>query len=50
MTPNIESRASQPSHSKGEVVTDVRFPTIIDDILHNQGDVYFSIYLISDVV
>ncbi|XP_045053837.1 centrosomal protein POC5 isoform X2 [Desmodus rotundus] len=38
VTPNIESRASQPSHSKGEVVTDVRFPTIIDDILHNQGN------------
>ncbi|XP_036999620.2 centrosomal protein POC5 isoform X3 [Artibeus jamaicensis] len=36
VTPNIESRVSQPSHSKGEVVTDVRFPTIIDDILHNQ--------------
>ncbi|KAF6126477.1 POC5 centriolar protein [Phyllostomus discolor] len=37
VTPNIESRASQPSHSKGEVMTDVRFPTIIDDILHNPG-------------
>ncbi|KAM5330972.1 centrosomal protein POC5 isoform 3-T3 [Glossophaga mutica] len=35
VTPNIESRASQPFHSKGEVVTDVRFPTTIDDILHN---------------
>ncbi|KAF6126484.1 POC5 centriolar protein [Phyllostomus discolor] len=38
VTPNIESRASQPSHSKGEVMTDVRFPTIIDDILHNPGN------------
>ncbi|XP_016060726.1 PREDICTED: centrosomal protein POC5 isoform X2 [Miniopterus natalensis] len=38
VTPNIESGASQPSHSKGEVVPDVRFPTIIDDILHNQGN------------
>lgn len=36
VTPNIESGASQPSHSKGEVVPDVRFPTIIDDILHDQ--------------
>lgn len=38
VTPNIESGASQPSHSKGEVVPDVRFPTIIDDILHDQGN------------
>ncbi|XP_054434234.1 centrosomal protein POC5 [Pteronotus mesoamericanus] len=36
VAPNIESGAPQPSHSKGEVVTEVRFPTIIDDILHNQ--------------
>lgn len=45
MTPNIESSASQPSHSKGEVVPDVRFPTVIDDIRHDQGYVYFSRYL-----
>lgn len=38
VTPNIESGASQPSHSKAEVVPDVRFPTIIDDILHDQGN------------
>ncbi|XP_036888132.1 centrosomal protein POC5 isoform X2 [Sturnira hondurensis] len=38
VTPNIESRVPQPSHPKGEVVADVRFPTIIDDILHNQGN------------
>ncbi|XP_058421354.1 centrosomal protein POC5 isoform X4 [Diceros bicornis minor] len=37
VTPNIESGASQPSHSKGEVVPDVRIPTIIDDILDNQA-------------
>uniref|UniRef100_A0A8C9JS51 Centrosomal protein POC5 n=1 Tax=Panthera tigris altaica TaxID=74533 RepID=A0A8C9JS51_PANTA len=37
VTPNIESRASQPCHSKGEVVPDVRIPTVVDDILHNQG-------------
>lgn len=42
MTPNIESSASQPSHSKGEVVPDIRIPTIIDDILQNPGYVYFS--------
>ncbi|XP_036705057.1 centrosomal protein POC5 isoform X5 [Balaenoptera musculus] len=35
VTPNIESSASQPSHSKGEVVPDIRIPTIIDDILQN---------------
>ncbi|XP_027970378.1 centrosomal protein POC5 isoform X2 [Eumetopias jubatus] len=38
VTPNIESGASQPCHSKGELVPDVRVPTIIDDILHNQGN------------
>ncbi|XP_038388452.1 centrosomal protein POC5 isoform X5 [Canis lupus familiaris] len=37
VTPNIESDASQPCHSKGEVVPDVRVPTVIDDILHNQA-------------
>ncbi|KAK1345176.1 hypothetical protein QTO34_013886 [Cnephaeus nilssonii] len=37
VTPNIEPGTSQPSHSKGEMVPDVRFQTIIDDILHNQG-------------
>uniref|UniRef100_A0A8C0RW63 Centrosomal protein POC5 n=2 Tax=Canis lupus familiaris TaxID=9615 RepID=A0A8C0RW63_CANLF len=37
VTPNVESDASQPCHSKGEVVPDVRVPTVIDDILHNQG-------------
>ncbi|XP_040306402.1 centrosomal protein POC5 isoform X1 [Herpailurus yagouaroundi] len=37
VTPNIESRASQPCHSKGEVVPDVRIPTVVDDILHNQA-------------
>nr|XP_019785368.1 centrosomal protein POC5 isoform X3 [Tursiops truncatus] len=37
VTPNIESSASQPSHSKGEVVPDIRIPTIIDDILQNPG-------------
>ncbi|KAM7148797.1 centrosomal protein POC5 [Molossus nigricans] len=36
VTPNIESGASQPSHSKGEAVPDVRFPPVIDYILHNQ--------------
>ncbi|XP_066093013.1 centrosomal protein POC5 isoform X1 [Saccopteryx bilineata] len=38
VTPNIESAASQPSQSKGEVMPDVRFPTRINDILHNQGN------------
>ncbi|XP_022450363.1 centrosomal protein POC5 isoform X2 [Delphinapterus leucas] len=38
VTPNIESSASQPSHSKGEVVPDIRIPTIIDDILQNPGN------------
>lgn len=42
VTPTIESSALQPSHSKGEVVPDTRIPTIIDDILQNQGYVYFS--------
>ncbi|XP_059031255.1 centrosomal protein POC5 isoform X3 [Mustela lutreola] len=37
VTPNIESGALQPCHSKGEVVPDVRVPTIIDNILHNQA-------------
>ncbi|KAF6357408.1 POC5 centriolar protein [Rhinolophus ferrumequinum] len=37
VTPNIESSASQPSHSKGEVVPDVRFPTVIDDTRHDQA-------------
>nr|XP_055198214.1 centrosomal protein POC5 isoform X3 [Nyctereutes procyonoides] len=37
VTPNIESDASQPCHSKGEVVPDVRVPAVIDDVLHNQG-------------
>ncbi|XP_041609417.1 centrosomal protein POC5 isoform X1 [Vulpes lagopus] len=37
VTPNVESDASQPCHSKGEVVPDVRVPTVIDDILHNQA-------------
>ncbi|XP_076995518.1 centrosomal protein POC5 isoform X2 [Tamandua tetradactyla] len=36
VTPNIESHASQSSHTKGEVVPDVRIPTVTDDILHNQ--------------
>nr|KAF6366869.1 POC5 centriolar protein [Pipistrellus kuhlii] len=36
VTPNPEPGTSQPSHSKGEMVPDVRFYTIIDDILHNQ--------------
>ncbi|XP_066887271.1 centrosomal protein POC5 isoform X5 [Kogia breviceps] len=38
VTPNIESSASQPSHSKGEVVPDIKIPTIIDDILQNPGN------------
>ncbi|XP_006913215.1 centrosomal protein POC5 isoform X2 [Pteropus alecto] len=38
VTPNIELGTSQPSHSKEEAVPDVRFPIIIDDILHNQGN------------
>ncbi|XP_006873356.1 PREDICTED: centrosomal protein POC5 [Chrysochloris asiatica] len=38
VTPNIDSSTSQPSHPKGEVVPDVRIPTVIDDILHNQGN------------
>lgn len=46
MTPNPEPGTSQPSHSKGEMVSDVRFHTIIDDILHNQGYVYFLKYLL----
>ena len=42
MTPNIEAGASQPSHSKGEAVPDIKISTIIDDILQNPGYVYFS--------
>ncbi|XP_015992630.2 centrosomal protein POC5 isoform X2 [Rousettus aegyptiacus] len=38
VTPNTEFGTSQPSHSKEEAVPDVRFPIIIDDILHNQGN------------
>lgn len=45
MTPNIESAVSQPSYSKGEVVPDVRVPTVIEDVLHDQGYVYFARYL-----
>ncbi|XP_042637250.1 centrosomal protein POC5 [Orycteropus afer afer] len=37
VTPNIESSTPQSSHPKGEVVPDVRIPTIIDDILHDQA-------------
>ncbi|XP_044122807.1 centrosomal protein POC5 isoform X6 [Neovison vison] len=37
VTPNIESGTLQPCHSKGEVVPDVRVPTKIDNILHNQA-------------
>ncbi|XP_037386314.1 centrosomal protein POC5 isoform X2 [Talpa occidentalis] len=36
VTPNIESGAPQPSHSKGEALPDVRHPTVIDT-RHNQG-------------
>ncbi|XP_057596931.1 centrosomal protein POC5 isoform X1 [Hippopotamus amphibius kiboko] len=35
VTPNIESSASQPSHSKREVMPDIRIPTVIDDSLQN---------------
>ncbi|KAB1281644.1 Centrosomal protein POC5 [Camelus dromedarius] len=42
VTPNIDSGASQPPHSKGEVVPETRIPPIMDDILQNQGCVYFS--------
>nr|XP_023401326.1 centrosomal protein POC5 isoform X2 [Loxodonta africana] len=38
VTPNIESSTLQPSHPKGEVMQDVKIPTIIDDVLHNQGN------------
>ncbi|XP_029798317.1 centrosomal protein POC5 isoform X2 [Suricata suricatta] len=38
VTPNVESNASQPCHSKGEVVPDVRIPTVVDDLLNNQGN------------
>ncbi|XP_065797224.1 centrosomal protein POC5 isoform X2 [Muntiacus reevesi] len=38
VTPNTEAGASQPSHSKGEAVPDVKIPTIIDDILQNPGN------------
>uniref|UniRef100_G3TVH1 Centrosomal protein POC5 n=1 Tax=Loxodonta africana TaxID=9785 RepID=G3TVH1_LOXAF len=37
VTPNIESSTLQPSHPKGEVMQDVKIPTIIDDVLHNQA-------------
>ncbi|KAF7461077.1 Hypothetical predicted protein [Marmota monax] len=39
VTPNMESGTSQsqPSHPKAEVVPEVRSPTPIDNILHNQG-------------
>ncbi|XP_015101094.1 centrosomal protein POC5 isoform X3 [Vicugna pacos] len=37
VTPNIDSGASQLPHSKGEVVPETRIPTIMDDILQNQG-------------
>ncbi|KAI5144232.1 Centrosomal Protein Poc5 [Manis pentadactyla] len=37
VTPNIESCVSQPSHSKGEVVSDVRIPAIMEDILQSQA-------------
>ncbi|XP_010947582.1 centrosomal protein POC5 isoform X2 [Camelus ferus] len=36
VTPNIDSGASQPPHSKGEVVPETRIPPIMDDILQNQ--------------
>ncbi|KAG3266538.1 POC5 centriolar protein, transcript variant X5 [Ictidomys tridecemlineatus] len=38
VTPNMESSTSQsqPSHPKAEVVPEVRSPTPIDNILHNQ--------------
>ncbi|XP_057596938.1 centrosomal protein POC5 isoform X2 [Hippopotamus amphibius kiboko] len=38
VTPNIESSASQPSHSKREVMPDIRIPTVIDDSLQNPGN------------
>uniref|UniRef100_A0A8C6FPH4 Centrosomal protein POC5 n=1 Tax=Moschus moschiferus TaxID=68415 RepID=A0A8C6FPH4_MOSMO len=38
VTPNIEAGTSQPSHSKGEAVPDIKIPTIIDDILQNPGN------------
>ncbi|XP_027783734.1 centrosomal protein POC5 isoform X3 [Marmota flaviventris] len=39
VTPNMESGTSQsqPSHPKAEVVPEVRSPTPIDNILHNQA-------------
>ncbi|XP_010845907.1 PREDICTED: centrosomal protein POC5 isoform X1 [Bison bison bison] len=37
VTPNIEAGVSQPSHSKGEAVPDIKIPAIIDDILQNSG-------------
>ncbi|KAG3266535.1 POC5 centriolar protein, transcript variant X3 [Ictidomys tridecemlineatus] len=39
VTPNMESSTSQsqPSHPKAEVVPEVRSPTPIDNILHNQA-------------
>uniref|UniRef100_G3UJN4 Centrosomal protein POC5 n=1 Tax=Loxodonta africana TaxID=9785 RepID=G3UJN4_LOXAF len=42
VTPNIESSTLQPSHPKGEVMQDVKIPTIIDDVLHNQGSLPVS--------
>lgn len=45
VTPNIEPGASQSSHPKGELVPDVRISTI-HDILHSQGYIYFSRYLL----
>uniref|UniRef100_A0A452DYZ7 Centrosomal protein POC5 n=1 Tax=Capra hircus TaxID=9925 RepID=A0A452DYZ7_CAPHI len=37
VTPNIEAGASQPPHSKGEAVPDIKIPAIIDDILQSPG-------------
>ena len=33
VTPNIESGASQPSHSKWEAVPDIKIPSIIDEMI-----------------
>ncbi|KAM5264371.1 centrosomal protein POC5 [Ctenodactylus gundi] len=38
VTPNLEPSVSQASHPKGEAVPDVRIPTTVDKILHNQGN------------
>ncbi|XP_013822161.2 PREDICTED: centrosomal protein POC5 isoform X1 [Capra hircus] len=38
VTPNIEAGASQPPHSKGEAVPDIKIPAIIDDILQSPGN------------